>query len=96
VNEWFTLEVALLDKAGNIVPLDGIQIYLGLWPEGASVPDNNRFAGDRFVDTVNGVAVFNLFVKQSGNYRFMARSDFLPKNLGPFGPELFSNTFQVR
>jgi Bacterial Ig-like domain (group 1) len=96
VNEWFTVEVALLDKSGNIVPLDGIQIYLGLWPDGSSVPDNNRFAGDRFVDTENGVSVFNVFVKQAGSYRFMARSDFLPKNLGPFGPELFSNTFQVR
>jgi hypothetical protein len=96
VDEWFRVEVALLDKAGKIVPLDGIQIYLGLWPTGSSVPDNTRLAGDRFVDTKNGVAVFNLYIKQSGGYRFTARSDFLPKNLGPFGPELFSNTFQVR
>jgi hypothetical protein len=95
VNEWFTVEVAMLDKAGKIVPVDGTQIYLGLWPAGSNVPDNTRLAGDRFVDTRNGVAVFNLYVKKSGTYRFTARSDFLPKNLGPFGPELFSDNFQV-
>jgi hypothetical protein len=95
VNEWFTVEVAILDASGNVVPLNGTQIYLGLWPEGSDVPDNTRLAGDRFVDTNNGVAVFNLYITEPGRYRFMARSDYLPKNLGPFGPELFSNTFEV-
>jgi hypothetical protein len=95
VNEWFTIEVAILDASGNVVPLDGTEIYVGLWPEGSDVPDNTRLAGDRFVDTNNGVAVFNLYIKEPGHYRFKARSDYLPKNLGPYGPELFSNTFEV-
>jgi Big-like domain-containing protein len=96
VNEWFTVEVAILDASGNVVPLDGTQIYLGLWPDGSNTPDNTRLAGDRFVNTNNGVAVFNLYIKRAGSYRFMARSDYLPKNLGPYGPELFSDTFRVR
>lgn len=95
VNEWFSMEVAILDASGNVVPLDGTQIYVGLWPEGSDVPDNTRLAGDRFVDTNNGVAGFNLYITERGRYRFMARSDYLPKNLGPYGPELFSNTFEV-
>jgi hypothetical protein len=96
VDQWFTIEVAILDKSGNIVPLDGTQIYVGLWPEGSDGPNNTLLAGDRFVDTENGVAVFDLYVKKAGRYRFKARSDYLPKELGPYGPELFSNYFDVR
>ena len=95
-NEWFTVEVAIVDANGNVVPLDGTQIYLGLFRAGADTPNNAELAGDRFVDTQNGIAVFNLYVKDEGTFRFMARSDYLPKELGPYGPELFSNTFQVR
>jgi len=88
--------VAILDANGNVVPLNGTQIYLGLFRAGADVPNNAVLAGDRFVDTRNGVATFDLYVKDSGTFRFLARSDYLPKNLGPNGPELFSNTFEVR
>ncbi|HEX5576288.1 MAG TPA: Ig-like domain-containing protein, partial [Gemmatimonadales bacterium] len=95
VNQWFSMEVAILDASGNVVPLNRTQIYVGLWPERSDVPDNTRLAGDRFVDTNSGVAVFNLYITERGRYRFMARSDYLPKNLGPYGPELFSNTFEV-
>jgi hypothetical protein len=97
VGEWFRVEVAILDASGNVVPLNGTEIYLGLWEEGdPNPPSNERLAGDRFEDTVNGVAVFNLYVQRSGTYRFKARSDYLPKHLGPYGPELFSNEFEVR
>jgi hypothetical protein len=94
--EWFTVEVAILDKSGNVVPLNGTEIYLGLWEIGDDHPSNDLLAGDRFEDTVNGIAVFNLYVIKKGSFRFMARSDYLPKHLGPYGPELFSNTFEVR
>jgi adhesin/invasin len=96
VKEWFTVEVAIVDADGNVVPLDGTQIYMGLFRAGAGSPDNDELAGDRFVDTRNGVATFNLFVTDEGTWRFLARSDYLPKDLGPYGPELFSNTFEVR
>jgi hypothetical protein len=96
VSEWFTMKVAILDKSGNIVPLNGTLIYVGLWRDGSDTPNNNLLAGDRFVDTQNGVATFNLYIKEPGRYRFSARSDYLPKELGPFGPELFSNVFEVR
>jgi len=96
VKEWFTVVVAIVDVNGNVVPLNGTQIYLGLFRAGASTPDNDELAGDRFVDTRNGVATFNLFVTDEGTWRFRALSDYLPKDLGPYGPELFSNTFEVR
>jgi adhesin/invasin len=96
VNQWFTMEVAILDASGNVVPLDGTQIYVGLWREGSDTPNNTLLAGDRFIDTRNGVATFNLYIKEAGHYRFSARSDYLPKELGPYGPELFSNEFEVR
>lgn len=94
--EWFTIRVAIADASGNVVPLNGTQIYIGLIPLGQDTPVNAYLRGDRFVDTQNGVAEFTLAVDKKGTYRLRARSDFLPKNLGPFGPELFSNTFEVR
>jgi hypothetical protein len=94
-DEWFTIEVAILDAAGNVVPLNGTQIYVGLLKEGNIHPSNTLLAGDRFIDTQNGVSVFTLRIKQEGRYRFKARSDYLPKHLGPYGPELLSNVFQV-
>lgn len=95
-DEWFTIEVAIVDASGNVVPLNGTEVYLGLWEQGDDHPSNDRLAGDRFEDTRNGVATFRLYVKNEGTYRFMARSDYLPKHLGPYGPELFSNSFEVR
>ena len=93
--EWFTIEVAIVDASGNVVPLDGTEIYLGLFELGDDHPTNGRLQGDRFEDTINGVATFRLYVDHEGSYRFLARSDYLPKHLGPNGPELFSNVFQV-
>jgi hypothetical protein len=94
-DQFFTIQVAILDRSGNVVPLDGTEIYVGLWEEGDDHPSNGHLMGDRFEDTVNGIATFNLAVKNQGRYRFMARSDYLPKHLGPYGPELFSNWFTV-
>jgi hypothetical protein len=96
VDEWFTVEVAMVDEAGNLVPRSGIEIYLGLFPEGSDTPFN-RILGDRFRETQNGIAVFRLAIPQRGRYRFRALSDELP-HLGPNGPEpfLFSNYFDVR
>jgi hypothetical protein len=93
--ERFTIQVAIVDAAGNIVPLTGTEIYVSLWREGNDFPSNTLLSGDRFRDTQNGVAVFDLAVTEEGRYRFMARSDELPKHLGPYGPELFSNSFEV-
>ena len=94
-DEWFTIEVAIVDASGNVVPLNGTEVYLGLFEVGDDHPSNGRLAGDRFEDTVNGIATFRLYVDHEGTYRFLARSDYLPKHLGPYGPELFSNTFDV-
>jgi hypothetical protein len=94
--EWFTVRVAIVDASGNVVPLNGTQIYIGLVPVGQDTPVNAYLRGDRFVDTQNGVAEFTLAVDKKGTYRLRARSDYMPKNLGPFGPELFSNTFEVQ
>jgi hypothetical protein len=94
-DEWFTIEVAIVDASGNIVPLNGTEVYLGLFEVGDDHPTNGRLAGDRFEDTINGVATFRLYVDHEGTYRFLARSDYLPKHLGPYGPELFSNPFTV-
>lgn len=96
VREWFTMEVAMVDEQGNIVPLSGIEIYAGLFLEGFNVGFNVRLLGDRFRDTENGIAVFELAITEKGRYRFRALSDELPA-LGPHGPEpyLFSNWFEV-
>jgi hypothetical protein len=96
VGEWFTVEVAIVDGSGNVVPLDGTEIYLGLWKQDdRNPPANDHLAGDRFEDTVDGVATFNLYVKSEGRYQLKARSDYLPQQLGPYGPELFSTIFDV-
>jgi len=86
VGEEFSMEVALVNAAGNVVPLSGIQIYVGLFLEGSDSPSNLRLAGNRFRDTDNGVAVFRLSVRQKGSYRFRALTDDLP-DLGPHGPK---------
>jgi adhesin/invasin len=96
VGEQIRLEVALVDASGNVVPLTGILMYLGLFPDGSDVPTNSRLVGNRFVATENGVALFNLAVNTAGSYRFRALTDQLPE-LGPHGPEpyLFSLPFGV-
>jgi hypothetical protein len=82
---------------GNVVPLNGIEIYVGLFREGSDEPVNAALVGDRFRDTQNGIAVFNLSITDTGRYRIRALSDELPE-LGPHGPEpwLYSGPFEVR
>ena len=99
VNELQTLQVAMVDAAGNVIPLSGIEIYLGLFHlvrPGQEVANNDRLVGDRFARTDKGVATFSLGVSKVGSYRFRALSDDLPE-AGPHGPEpyLFSRPFNV-
>ena len=105
-NQEFTVRVAIVDAGGNIVPLSGIEIYIGLFREGEEDPSNTRLLGDRFEDTRNGVAEFRFRVTNgnfgivtgtSERYRMRALSDELPQ-LGPYGPEpfLYSQLFIVR
>jgi hypothetical protein len=96
--ERFRVEVALAAKDGSLVPLSGVLMYLGLFPEGSETPNNNLLSGNRFRETDNGVAVFDdLSVTKKGRYRFRVLSDQLPE-LGPHGPEpfLFSVPFEVK
>ena len=96
-NESFRVEVAIVDVNGNVVPLNGIEIYVGIFREGNDVPSNTLLVGDRFRDTQNGIAVFNLSITDNGRFRMRALSDELPE-LGPHGPEpwLYSGLFEVR
>ena len=95
--ERFRVEVALVDESGELVPLSGIVVYLGLFRNGNEVPSNALLLGDRFRETENGVAVFDdVGVAESGRYRLRALTDDLPEH-GPHGPEpaLFSDQFEV-
>jgi hypothetical protein len=97
VGERFRLEVALVDKVGNVVDLSGILIYIGLFEDGSEIPVNHRLSGNRFRSTDHGVAVFDdIAINREGRYRIRALSDQLPE-LGPHGPEpfLFSLSFDV-
>jgi hypothetical protein len=97
VGERFRVEVALVDRDGNVVDLSGILIYLGLFEDGGESPVNYRLSGNRFRSTDHGVAVFDdLAINHEGRYRIRALSDQLPE-LGPHGPEpfLFSLSFDV-
>jgi hypothetical protein len=96
VNEPIPVEVAMVDAASNVVPLSGIEIYLGLFLEGQEQNVNSRLLGVRFADTEEGVASFSLRVSKVGRYRLRALSDDLPA-VGPHGPEpyLFSRPFNV-
>jgi hypothetical protein len=78
------------------VPLSGIQIYVGVFRAGNDVPSNSVLVGNRFKDTENGVAVFNLSITERDRYRMRALTDELPQ-LGPHGPEpwLYSGFFNV-
>jgi hypothetical protein len=96
-NQTFTVQVAVVDAGGSVVPLSGIFIYLGLFREGADHPSNDDLGGDRFANTENGIAVLNVSVQKKGRYQLRALTDDLPE-LGPHGPEpyLFSRVFEVR
>jgi hypothetical protein len=97
-NETFSVEVALVDAAGDVVPLSGIFIYIGLFPdgEGRDAPANDYLDGERFENTEDGIAVFDVIVEKKGRYRLRALTDDLPE-LGPHGPEpyLYSDLFEV-
>jgi hypothetical protein len=99
IGEIQTVQVALVDALGNVVPLSGIEMYLGLFrreeDQQYSVR-NDLLSGARFADTNDGVATFHLGVSKAGTYQFRALSDELPE-LGPHGPEpfLFSSPFNV-
>ena len=95
--ERFRVEVALVDEAGDLVPLPGIVVYLGLFRGDNDVPSNSLLLGDRFRETEGGVAVFDdVGVTREGVYRLRALTDDLPEH-GPAGPRpaLFSRQFEV-
>lgn len=93
----FAVKVALVDADGNVVPLDGILVYLGLFPEGSATPNNQLVDGSRFESTVAGLATFEISITRKGKYRLRALTDDLPE-LGPHGPEpwLYSYVFEVK
>jgi hypothetical protein len=95
-DESFRVAVALVDANGEVVPLSGIFIYLGLFEEGEDAPSNDLLTGERFENTQDGIATFDLAVEREGRYRLRALTDDLPE-LGPHGPEpyLFSEVFEV-
>lgn len=98
-NETQEIRVAMVDAVGNVVPLSGIELYLGLFhreDDDSYAVRNQRLRGDRFADTNDGIATFHLAVTEPGTYKFRVLSDELPE-LGPHGPEpyVFSSTFNV-
>jgi hypothetical protein len=96
-NEEFQVEVGLVDADGIVVPLSGIFIYVGLFPEDKDAPNNDLLRGERFENTEDGIAVLELAVEKKGRYRLRALTDDLPE-LGPHGPEpyLFSDVFEIQ
>jgi hypothetical protein len=96
VNQTFHVEVALVDDGGRVVPLSGILVYVALFKEGNQTPSNGFLRGDRFEDSDDGVARYELGVLQEGRYRLRVLTDDLPE-FGPGGPEpyLFSEVFEV-
>ena len=99
VNEDQEIRVAMVDAAGNVVPLSGIELYLGLFhrqEDDSYAVRNGLLRGDRFADTEEGIATFRLAVTEPGTYQLRVLSDELPE-LGPHGPEpyVFSTTFNV-
>jgi hypothetical protein len=93
----FAVKVALVDADDDVVELDGILIYLGLFPEGSETPTNQVIDGSRFESTLDGLATFELTVTKKGKYRLRALTDDLPE-LGPHGPKpwLYSYVFEVQ
>jgi hypothetical protein len=96
VHETFRVEVALVDAEGDVVPLSGVFIYLGLFKEGQDTPSNNLVSGEHFENTRDGIAAFDISIEQAGRYRLRALTDDLPE-LGPHGPEpfLYSEVFEI-
>ena len=94
--EEFTVRVALVDADGDVVPLSGIFIYVGLISEDTGNPVNTRLNGERFENTEAGIAELRLSVNRAGRYQLRALTDDLPE-LGEHGPEpwLYSGTFEV-
>jgi hypothetical protein len=92
----FTVHVALVDVNGNVVPLSGIFIYLDLFEQGDDTPTNTLLRGEHFENTENGVAVFDVWVDDDGEFFLEAQTDDLP-TLGPHGPEPYprTNVFSV-
>jgi hypothetical protein len=90
------VEVALVDAEGDVVPLSGIFIYIGLFKEGQDTPSNNLVSGEHFENTQDGIATFDISIEQAGRYRLRALTDDLPE-LGPHGPEpfLYSEVFEI-
>lgn len=93
----FAVKVALVVADGDVVPLDGILIYLGIFPEGSESPTNQILDGSRFESTLDGFATFELTITEKGKYRLRALTDDLPE-LGPHGPQpwLYSDVFEVK
>ena len=96
VDERFRVEVALVDAQGDVVPLSGIFIYIGLFQAGASAPTNDLLSGERFENTEDGIAVFDISVERPGRYRLRALTDDLPE-YGQGGPQpyLYSEVFEI-
>jgi hypothetical protein len=97
-DETFTVHVALVDANGNIVPLSGIFIYLDLFQDGDATPTNTLLGGEKFENTENGVAVFDVrvvddgrYFRESDRYFLEAQTDDLPMH-GPHGPEPYPTT----
>jgi hypothetical protein len=95
-NQSFRVEVALVDAHGEVVPLSGIFIYVALFREGSDAPANDLLTGERFENTENGIAVFDIAVEQRGRYRLRALTDDLPQ-YGQGGPRpyLYSEVFEI-
>jgi hypothetical protein len=94
--EEFTVRVALVDTNGDVVPLSGIFIYVGLISVEQGHPVNARLEGERFDNTENGIAELRISVNEEGRYELRALTDDLPE-LGEHGPEpwLYSEEFEV-
>jgi hypothetical protein len=95
--ETISLQVALVDVNGDVVPLSGVFIYLDLSPEGSDVPNNRLLRGEHFKNTDAGVARFDgVYIEEKGSYRLKARTDDFFE-LGWLGPEpyLFSDVFRI-
>ena len=94
--EEFTVRVALVDADGDVVPLSGIFIYVGLISVDQGFPVNARLDGERFDNTENGIAELRISVNEEGRYQLRALTDDLPE-LGEHGPEpwLYSEEFEV-
>ncbi|MGH3379890.1 MAG: Ig-like domain-containing protein [Actinoallomurus sp.] len=87
-NETITppVQVAIVDKAGNLVPLSGVTVEIALSPR------SNRLRGDRSRNTNNGVAVFDdLSVTRDGSGFVLSASAPQRQELG----EVTSNSFDV-